>query len=300
MMWPPVVGGRSAFLSSWMKRKGCRNRNCEETSMKHCNRSHSVRSSTTEQTRKFAVASTNVISIWSPRVVFGGDRNELVAREGTVEINSKTGVIQACFPGETLVEAQRRVQLDVNNAHFLDLSLRHYSFPSLCLSPGLIDVHTHISTLGRNWEGYTSATQAAAAGGITTIIGMPLNSLPPTISVDVVEKELNAARESQLYVDVGLWGGVLPQTAFEDDQLRALLNHPNILGLKAFLSPLSSNAGYQAISVEQLLHVARICGTFQKPILVHCELMTPVGIDQALQSAYPDDGSLDDCHDAHV
>ena len=58
------------------------------------------------------------------------------------------------------------------------------------LMPGLVDVHCHISELGRDWEGYYTATRAAAAGGLTTLMGMPLNSLPPTTSVEAFEMDL--------------------------------------------------------------------------------------------------------------
>ena len=120
--------------------------------------------------------------------MFGGDQEPYVLTEGTVEIDATVGTILAWFPGESKQEAQARC--DDSNKEWMDLSERHPDAKSLCLSPGLIDVHTHISSLGRDWEGYTTATQAAAAGGITTIIGMPLNSLPPTVSADIVEKEV--------------------------------------------------------------------------------------------------------------
>lgn len=243
----------------------------------------------------------NTTYLWSPSVVFGGDQVPFTAQQGTIEIDSTNGIIQACFPGETKDDAHRRVQEQNQlNQQLVDLSGKYSSFSSVCISPGMIDVHTHISSLGRNWEGYTTATKAAAAGGITTIIGMPLNSLPPTISLDVVDQEWKAACESELHIDVGLWGGVLPETAYQDDQLCDLLSHPNVLGLKAFLSPLPLTAGYQAITPQQLLHVAQICGTFHKPILVHSELMSPDDVDRAVQFAFPDDGSLDDSHDAHI
>ncbi|KAL3924216.1 MAG: hypothetical protein SGILL_001179 [Bacillariaceae sp.] len=130
---------------------------------------------------------------------------------------------------------------------------------------------------------------------------MPLNSLPPTVSVETVEQELDFARNhSQLFVDVGLWGGVLPETALLTDQLRGLLSHPNILGLKAFLSPLPGGAGYQAVTPDQLLSVAQVCGEFDKPILVHSELMTTNDIDNATRRAFPEDNSLDNSHAAHV
>eukprot|EP00978_Attheya_sp_CCMP212_P047417 scaffold421358_cov61-Attheya_sp.AAC.5 len=65
--------------------------------------------------------------------------------------------------------------------------------PEAVISPGGIDVHCHISELGRNWEGYHSCTRAAAAGGITTILGMPLNSLPPTTTKEAFDMEVDRA-----------------------------------------------------------------------------------------------------------
>ena len=81
------------------------------------------------------------------------------------------------------------------------------------LLPGLVDTHVHVNEPGRaDWEGFASATRAAAAGGITTIIDMPLNSIPPTTDAGA----LRAKRESaagQVQVDVGFWGGAVPGNA---------------------------------------------------------------------------------------
>ena len=91
--------------------------------------------------------------------------------------------------------------------------LRFEDFRGEAISPGLIDVHVHVSAVGgRGWEGYATATKAAAAGGITTIVGMPLNSLPPTVSVDALEAEVAKAAAEGLHCDVGLWGGVVPSS----------------------------------------------------------------------------------------
>ena len=224
-----------------------------------------------------------------------------------------SGYIEECFPGYSREEALSLVtrfsSMNIDKKRygpfeFIDLteSTMTGENENLCLSPGLIDVHTHISALGRNWEGYSTATAAAAAGGITTIIGMPLNSIPPTVSIDEVEQELECANSesTDLHVDVGLWGGVLPETASQKQQISDLLSHPNVLGLKVFLSPLPAGAGYQAISPTQLLDVAKLCGTFEKPILVHSELMTAEQQQDVMATVYPDDGSLDDSHDSHV
>ena len=267
---------------------------------------------------------------WSNRVVFGSrsssgknNRNDVnkiqygsSIQPGCILVNH-LGIIEECFPGlsreEALSMAARSSTTNIGtkrhgHVEFIDLtesvakSTMTGDEENLCLSPGLIDVHTHISSLGRNWEGYSTATEAAAAGGITTIIGMPLNSLPPTVSIDEVEQELECANSesTDLHVDVGLWGGVLPETAGQKQQLSGLLSHPNVLGLKVFLSPLPKGAGYQAISPSQLLDVAELCGRFEKPILVHSELMTVQQQQNAMAEMYPDDGSLDDSHDAHV
>src|SRR5438094_435525 len=80
----------------------------------------------------------------------------------------------------------------------------------LPLLPGLVDAHVHVNEPGRTeWEGFATATRAALAGGVTTLIDMPLNSIPPTTTVAGLKAKLAAAR-GQCYVDVGFWGGVVP------------------------------------------------------------------------------------------
>jgi len=97
--------------------------------------------------------------------------------------------------------------------------------------PGLVDTHVHINEPGRtNWEGFATATQAAAAGGVTTLIDMPLNSIPPTTTVAGFNAKLEAAR-GQCYVDVGFWGGVVPGNTGELAPLFAA----GVVGFKCFL-----------------------------------------------------------------
>lgn len=100
----------------------------------------------------------------------------------------------------------------------------------LALLPGLVDTHVHVNEPGRTeWEGFTTATRAAAAGGVTTIIDMPLNSLPPTCDPEALELKRKAS-EGQRYVDVGLWGGAIP------GNLRQLkpLHAEGVFGFKSF------------------------------------------------------------------
>src|SRR6187551_1029615 len=78
------------------------------------------------------------------------------------------------------------------------------------LIPGLVDSHVHINEPGRTeWEGFATATRAAAAGGVTTLLDMPLNSLPPTCTVDALQIKRKAA-DGKCTVDVAFWGGVVP------------------------------------------------------------------------------------------
>jgi allantoinase len=77
---------------------------------------------------------------------------------------------------------------------------------------GLVDAHVHVNEPGRTeWEGFATATRAAAAGGITTLVDMPLNSIPPTTTLDGFEAKL-AAAQGQCLIDVAFWGGVIPAT----------------------------------------------------------------------------------------
>ncbi|TDC01902.1 allantoinase AllB [Nonomuraea longispora] len=109
-----------------------------------------------------------------------------------------------------------------------DIDLR-----DLALLPGLVDTHVHVNEPGReHWEGFASATRAAAAGGVTTIVDMPLNSLPPTVDVAALEAKLRVAA-GQCQVDVAFWGGAVPGNVKE---LAPLLER-GVCGFKCFMSP---------------------------------------------------------------
>ncbi len=99
------------------------------------------------------------------------------------------------------------------------------------LLPGLVDTHVHVNEPGRtDWEGFASATRAAAAGGVTTIVDMPLNSVPPTTTVAALDVKRQVARD-QVWVDVGFWGGAVPGNV---DDL-AGLHEAGVFGFKCFL-----------------------------------------------------------------
>ena len=99
------------------------------------------------------------------------------------------------------------------------------------LLPGLVDSHVHVNEPGRtHWEGFASATRAAVAGGVTTIVDMPLNSIPPTTSVEALHVKRESAN-GQVAGDVAFWGGAVPDNL---DQLRPLLE-AGVVGFKCFL-----------------------------------------------------------------
>ncbi|CAX42547.1 allantoinase, putative [Candida dubliniensis CD36] len=102
--------------------------------------------------------------------------------------------------------------------------------PSVIM-PGLVDAHVHLNEPGRTeWEGFETGTKAAASGGVTTVIDMPLNAIPPTTTVANFNLKINAAK-GQTWVDVGFWGGLIPDNLYD---LKPLIRM-GVRGFKAFL-----------------------------------------------------------------
>ncbi|WP_116244983.1 allantoinase AllB [Nocardiopsis sp. FIRDI 009] len=151
------------------------------------------------------------------------------------------------------------------------------------LLPGLVDSHVHVNEPGRTeWEGFASATRAAALGGVTTIVDMPLNSVPPTTTVDGLNVKRSVARD-QVAVDVGFWGGAVPENSTPDTtkELRAL-HERGVYGFKAFLSP-SGVDEFGHLSPDQLRTAAEAIGEFGGQIIVHAE--DPSVLDRAPAAA---------------
>ncbi|WP_432715357.1 allantoinase AllB [Streptomyces lavendulae] len=148
------------------------------------------------------------------------------------------------------------------------------------LLPGLVDTHVHVNDPGRTeWEGFWTATRAAAAGGITTILDMPLNSLPPTTTVDHLRVKQEVAR-SKAHVDVGFWGGALPDNVKD---LRPL-HDAGVYGFKCFLSP-SGVDEFPLLDQDQLAtSLAEITG-FGGLLIVHAE--DPHHLESAPQNPGP-------------
>jgi allantoinase len=151
------------------------------------------------------------------------------------------------------------------------------------LIPGIVDTHVHINEPGRtDWEGFASATRAAAAGGVTTVIDMPLNSIPPTISVEALNIKREAAAKS--VVNVGFWGGAVPQSL---GHLRALWD-AGVFGFKCFLSP-SGVDEFEHLSPDQLDAAMKEIAGFGGLLIVHAE-------DPGVLDAHADDTGGTDYH----
>jgi len=135
------------------------------------------------------------------------------------------------------------------------------------LLPGLVDTHVHINDPGRaEWEGFEHATKAAAAGGVTTIVDMPLNSIPSTTDVRALEAKREAAKR-RCHVDVGFWGGVVPGNV---DSLEPLAR-AGVLGFKCFLCP-SGVDEFEHVTEKDLRAALPVLSRLRLPLLAHAEL----------------------------
>ena len=152
-----------------------------------------------------------------------------------------------------------------------------HDFDDLAILPGLVDSHVHINEPGRaEWEGFWTATRAAAAGGFTTLVDMPLNCLPETTTVSALEAKRDAAR-GKCFVDWAAWGGVAGDNAEHIEPMA----RAGVKGFKCFLI-YPGCEGFEMVTREQLEralpHVART----GLPLLVHAELPEPIEAVTAL------------------
>jgi allantoinase len=137
--------------------------------------------------------------------------------------------------------------------------------------PGIVDTHVHVNEPGRtDWEGFATATRAAAAGGVTTIVDMPLNSVPATATREALRAK-RAAAAGKCSVDVGFWGGVVPGNAGE---LAGLLKD-GVLGFKAFLVP-SGVEEFAHVGEPDLREAMPVLASHGAVLLAHAELPEPI------------------------
>ncbi len=134
------------------------------------------------------------------------------------------------------------------------------------IMPGLVDTHVHCNEPGRTeWEGFASATLAAAAGGVTTLIDMPLNCTPATTTAASLEAKRRAAND-QCWVDVGFWGGIVPGNSHE----LAALHGAGVRGFKCFLCH-SGIDDFPAVGEDALRSAFTSLRGIDAPVLVHAE-----------------------------
>lgn len=145
--------------------------------------------------------------------------------------------------------------------------------PSVVM-PGLVDTHVHVNAPGRTeWEGFQTATSAAAAGGVTTLVDMPLNSIPPTTTIDGFHTKLATARNN-CFIDVGFWGGVVPGNTSELAGMFAA----GVVGFKCFLVP-SGVDEFPHVTEEDLREAMPELTWLGALLIVHAELPGPIKAD---------------------
>ena len=177
-----------------------------------------------------------------------------------------------------IVEDERISAIAAHSTPPVDAQLK--DFGTDFVLPGLVDTHIHINEPGRtNWEGFETASRAAAAGGYTCVVDMPLNSIPATTNVAALAEKRAAARGKAL-VDYAFWGGAVEGNAAD---LKPLIS-AGVAGFKAFLVP--SGVAEFAMLTEAGLHEAMpIIAGSGLPLLVHAELPGPIsGAERSLVS----------------
>jgi allantoinase len=183
-------------------------------------------------------------------LVFRARRAITVVGEVDRAIGVQDGTIVAIEPYDAPLDAAREEVLG----------------DDVVLLPGLVDTHVHVNEPGRTeWEGFETATRAAAAGGVTTIVDMPLNSIPPTTTVEALRIKRKAA-EGSVYVDTGFWGGAIPGNLGD---LRGL-HDAGVFGFKCFLLH-SGVDEFPHLTTAELAGVLRLMRSYGALLVVHAE-----------------------------
>ena len=155
----------------------------------------------------------------------------------------------------------------ISDRDAVDRRLELHDLGEKMVSPGIIDAHVHINDPGTDWEGFESATKAAAAGGVTTIVDMPLNSIPVTTSQNALEQKRSAAA-GKCHVDVGFYAGLVPGNA---GQIPVLID-AGVFAVKAFLCHSGLNE-FPNVDEGQLQKILPLLKAADLPLLVHAELV---------------------------
>lgn len=168
-------------------------------------------------------------------------------------------------PATVFIDGAKIAAVQMNRTEENGYEIEDYG--NLVIMPGLIDAHVHLNEPGRSdWEGFETGTKAAAAGGITTLVDMPLNSTPVT-TIPAALQEKRSAAKGKLQVNCGFWGGIVPDNIKD---LEALLD-AGVLGIKAFLTP-SGIDDFPNVTEADLRKALPILKKKNAVLLVHCEL----------------------------
>ena len=167
----------------------------------------------------------------------------------------------------TVVVVRDGVIVDVSDPSRETSGIETIDVGNKVLMPGVIDPHVHINEPGRtDWEGFDTATKAAIAGGVTTLVDMPLNSSPVTTTALAFDDKLKATI-GKLHTNCGFWGGVVPGNTSEIEKLI----DKGVLGFKAFLTH-SGIDEFPNTTEDDLRKTMPIIARHNLPLLVHCEL----------------------------
>jgi allantoinase len=188
----------------------------------------------------------------------------LVIRGRQVVLPESTGPASIYIAGDTIVQVTAYENIP-ENCEVVEAA------NGSVIMPGLVDTHVHINEPGRtHWEGFHSATRAAAAGGVTTLVDMPLNSIPPTTTLDGLEEKLAAAR-GKCFVDVGFWGGVVPGNVAEIVPLKTR----GVVGFKCFLIH-SGVDEFPDVTEDDLRNAMPVLSKLEALLIVHAEVPGPI------------------------
>jgi allantoinase len=176
-----------------------------------------------------------------------------------------------CFINNQFIEATLYIKNEKIHQVFKGLyaieDIPFLDYDNLIVMPGIIDAHVHINEPGReHWEGFETATKAAAIGGITTLIEMPLNANPVTTTAENF-KIKQQATSNKLHVNCGFYGGIIPTNT---NDIEALINE-GIFGIKGFLTH-SEIDEFPNVTKAHLEAIAPILKKYDIPLLLHCEL----------------------------
>lgn len=217
------------------------------------------------------VASGPLTVLVSTRAVLTLPDDSLILTPATISISAESGKIVAIEPA-------------VVPRSLFPSSVTYVDHGSKLLMPGLVDAHVHLNEPGRTeWEGFSTGTRAAASGGVTTVIDMPLNAIPPTTTVAGFKEKL-AASQGQCWVDVGFYGGVIPGNA---DELLPLVE-AGVRGFKGFLIESGVDEFPAISSVDIELAMKTLNGT-PTTLMFHAEMIPPISdsVGDKVQASEP-------------